>query len=131
MSEWQACRCSGGGQGVGCRSAHSDGVSLRLESPRQSLQNRHSGLVDRSRHCCEHKENRCNGSTKRTPATSSWDDRKSTTIDRLAPLHWADFEDLFGKQCACYGCWCTHFPLTPRDARSSDKERNKTHQGAI
>jgi predicted GNAT family acetyltransferase len=51
----------------------------------------------------------------------------STTIAPLTPRHWADFEDLFGKQGACYGCWCTHFRLTPAERRSSDKERNKDH----
>ena len=37
----------------------------------------------------------------------------STTIAPLVPELWADFEDLFGKQGACYGCWCTHFRLAP------------------
>ncbi|TIR45895.1 MAG: GNAT family N-acetyltransferase, partial [Mesorhizobium sp.] len=31
----------------------------------------------------------------------------NTTIAPLVPELWADFEDLFGKQGACYGCWCT------------------------
>ncbi|MEZ2331070.1 GNAT family N-acetyltransferase [Mesorhizobium sp. RCC_202] len=51
----------------------------------------------------------------------------STTIAPLTPQRWADFEDLFGKQGACYGCWCTHFRLTPAERRASDKERNKDH----
>ncbi|TIR96907.1 MAG: GNAT family N-acetyltransferase, partial [Mesorhizobium sp.] len=51
----------------------------------------------------------------------------STTIVPLSPEHWTDFEDLFGKQGACYGCWCTHFRLTPAERRASDRERNKDH----
>ncbi|WP_192177614.1 GNAT family N-acetyltransferase [Mesorhizobium amorphae] len=51
----------------------------------------------------------------------------STTIAPLAPELWADFEDLFGKQGACYGCWCTHFRLAPAVRRASDRERNKDH----
>ncbi|AZO14293.1 MULTISPECIES: GNAT family N-acetyltransferase [unclassified Mesorhizobium] len=49
----------------------------------------------------------------------------SMTIAPLTPERWADFEDLFGKQGACYGCWCTHFRLAPAERRASDKERNK------
>ena len=51
----------------------------------------------------------------------------STTIAPLAPELWADFEDLFGKQGACYGCWCTHFRLAPSVRRANDKQRNKDH----
>ena len=51
----------------------------------------------------------------------------STTIAPLAPELWPDFEDLFGKQGACYGCWCTHFRLPPAVRRESDRERNKDH----
>lgn len=51
----------------------------------------------------------------------------STTIAPLAPDLWADFEDLFGKQGACYGCWCTHFRMAPAVRRASDKQRNKDH----
>jgi len=51
----------------------------------------------------------------------------STTIKPLAPALWADFEDLFGKQGACYGCWCTHFRLAPAVRRESSRERNKDH----
>ncbi|WP_410000585.1 N-acetyltransferase family protein [Mesorhizobium sp. SP-1A] len=40
---------------------------------------------------------------------------------------WDDFEDLFGKQGACYGCWCTHFRLPPAVRRENDRERNKDH----
>ncbi|TPM37232.1 GNAT family N-acetyltransferase [Mesorhizobium sp. B2-3-4] len=51
----------------------------------------------------------------------------STTIVPLAPDLWPEFEDLFGKQGACYGCWCTHFRLTPAARRESSRERNKDH----
>lgn len=51
----------------------------------------------------------------------------STTIAPLAPELWADFEDLFGKQGACYGCWCTHFRLPPAVRRENDRQRNKDH----
>ncbi|KUM28205.1 acetyltransferase [Mesorhizobium loti] len=51
----------------------------------------------------------------------------STTIAPLTPERWNDFEDLFGKQGACYGCWCTHFRLTPAERRAGDRERNKDH----
>jgi predicted GNAT family acetyltransferase len=49
----------------------------------------------------------------------------STTIAPLKPDLWADFEDLFGKQGACYGCWCTHFRLPPAARRENDRVRNK------
>jgi predicted GNAT family acetyltransferase len=38
---------------------------------------------------------------------------------------WPQFEDLFGKQGACYGCWCTHFRLPPARRRENDRESNK------
>ncbi|MHA6642075.1 GNAT family N-acetyltransferase [Mesorhizobium sp. A623] len=40
---------------------------------------------------------------------------------------WPDFEDLFGKQGACYGCWCTHFRLPPAVRRENDRQRNRDH----
>ncbi len=51
----------------------------------------------------------------------------STTIVPVTPDRWPDFEDLFGKQGACYGCWCTHFRLPPAARRENDRERNKDH----
>lgn len=45
----------------------------------------------------------------------------------LTPERWPDFEDLFGKQGACYGCWCTYFRLPPAARRQSDGQRNKDH----
>lgn len=33
---------------------------------------------------------------------------------------WPAFEDLFGKQGACYGCWCTYFRLPPAARRDND-----------
>ncbi|PWJ85632.1 acetyltransferase (GNAT) family protein [Pseudaminobacter salicylatoxidans] len=38
---------------------------------------------------------------------------------------WPKFEHLFGKQGACYGCWCTHFRLPPAVRRENDRVRNK------
>ncbi len=43
----------------------------------------------------------------------------------LTAERWALFEDLFGKQGACYGCWCTHFRLPPAVRRENDRQRNK------
>lgn len=52
------------------------------------------------------------------------------TTDSILPLtpeRWADFEDLFGRQGACYGCWCTHFRLPPAVRRANDRVGNKEH----
>lgn len=49
----------------------------------------------------------------------------SVNIKPVAPGLWPDFEDLFGKQGACYGCWCTHFRLPPAVRRENNRERNK------
>ena len=48
-------------------------------------------------------------------------------ISPLTPDLWPAFEDLFGKQGACYGCWCTYFRLPPAARRGSSRERNKEH----
>ncbi len=45
----------------------------------------------------------------------------------LTPHLWPAFEELFGKQGACYGCWCTHFRLPPAVRRENNRERNKDH----
>ena len=45
----------------------------------------------------------------------------------LTPDLWPAFEELFGKQGACYGCWCTHFRLSPAMRRASNRDRNKDH----
>ena len=45
----------------------------------------------------------------------------------LTPHLWPAFEGLFGKQGACYGCWCTHFRLPPAVRRANDRDRNKDH----
>src|SRR4029453_51333 len=45
----------------------------------------------------------------------------------LTPDLWPSFEALFGKQGACYGCWCTHFRLPPAGRRASDRQSNKEH----
>jgi predicted GNAT family acetyltransferase len=51
--------------------------------------------------------------------------REMRDIRPLTPDLWPDFEDLFGKQGACYGCWCTHFRLPPAIRRNNDRQRNK------
>ena len=43
----------------------------------------------------------------------------------LTSDRWPEFEALFGKQGACYGCWCTHFRLPPAVRRENDRQRNK------
>lgn len=48
-------------------------------------------------------------------------------ISPLTPDMWPHFEDLFGKQGACYGCWCTYFRLPPAARRENTRERNKDH----
>lgn len=49
------------------------------------------------------------------------------TIVPLTPERWPAFEDLFGKQGACYGCWCTHFRLPPSVRRGSSNQTNKEY----
>lgn len=46
-------------------------------------------------------------------------------IRPATPDLWPAFEDLFGKQGACYGCWCTHFRLPPKARRERNALRNK------
>tara|TARA_Y100000815_G_scaffold2504_2_gene2279 strand:+ start:1309 stop:1887 length:579 start_codon:yes stop_codon:yes gene_type:complete len=43
----------------------------------------------------------------------------------LSADRWADFEGLFGRQGACYGCWCTYFRLAPKLRKSNSAEDNK------
>ena len=51
----------------------------------------------------------------------------AVAIHPLTPDLWPAFEDLFGKQGACYGCWCTHFRLPPAPGAKTTSERNKDH----
>jgi GNAT superfamily N-acetyltransferase len=46
-------------------------------------------------------------------------------IEPLTPDLWPAFEDLFGRQGACFGCWCTYFRLPPEARRASTPERNR------
>lgn len=48
-----------------------------------------------------------------------------TKIAPLTPDLWPAFADLFGKQGACYGCWCTHFRLPPARRRENNREGNR------
>ncbi|MBX3577877.1 MAG: GNAT family N-acetyltransferase [Rhizobiaceae bacterium] len=43
----------------------------------------------------------------------------------LTPDLWPAFELLFGRQGACYGCWCTYFRLPPKKRRESSGDRNR------
>lgn len=43
----------------------------------------------------------------------------------LTPELWTAFEDLFGKQGACYGCWCTYFRLRPAVRKVTDSAGKK------
>lgn len=52
------------------------------------------------------------------------------TVTPLKPECWADFEDLFGKQGACYGCWCTHFRLPPKVRKQNDRDANRAYMKA-
>ncbi|QKV17975.1 GNAT family N-acetyltransferase [Oricola thermophila] len=47
------------------------------------------------------------------------------TVDR-----WRDFERLFGRQGACYGCWCTYFRLAPKQRKANSSEDNKAFMRA-
>lgn len=47
------------------------------------------------------------------------------TVVALTPERWADFEALFGRQGACYGCWCTYFRLAPKLRKASSAADNK------
>ncbi len=49
----------------------------------------------------------------------------SFAISPLTPDLWTAFEDLFGKQGACYGCWCTYFRLRPAVRKVTDSEGKK------
>lgn len=49
------------------------------------------------------------------------------SIEPVTAELWPAFEDLFGRQGACYGCWCTHFRLAPAMRRENNRERNKDH----
>lgn len=43
----------------------------------------------------------------------------------LSVDRWADFETLFGRQGACYGCWCTYFRLAPKLRKANSAKDNK------
>ena len=42
------------------------------------------------------------------------------TLDR-----WGDFEQLFGPNGACFGCWCAWFLMTNKEFKDSGKEGHK------
>ena len=50
--------------------------------------------------------------TKPSPSRSnSFRGSKKLTIRPLTPDLWPSFEDLFGKNGACYGCWCMYWRI--------------------
>jgi predicted GNAT family acetyltransferase len=51
-------------------------------------------------------------------------------IRPLTADRWDDFAQLFGKQGACYGCWCTHFRLPPKDRKANSKDDNRAFMKA-
>lgn len=44
----------------------------------------------------------------------------------LTPERWDDFEQLFGPNGACAGCWCAWFLMTNKEFKESRKEGHKT-----
>ena len=43
----------------------------------------------------------------------------------LTPDRWADFEQLFGPNGACAGCWCAWFLMNNKEFNTSHKEGHK------
>ena len=43
----------------------------------------------------------------------------------LTPNRWDDFEQLFGPNGACFGCWCAWFLMTNKEFTTSKKEGHK------
>lgn len=43
----------------------------------------------------------------------------------LTPERWDDFEQLFGPNGACYGCWCAWFLMTNKEFNAAGKEGHK------
>src|SRR5690606_4457001 len=78
-------------------------------------------------HLCEHKKNKQNA-TLRGASRQGRDGEDAVMTDHILPLtpdRWPDFEDLFGKQGACYGCWCTYFRMAPKERKASSSEERK------
>lgn len=48
-----------------------------------------------------------------------------TSVVPLTPELWPAFEALFGKQGACFGCWCTYFRLAPAERRGATQAGKK------
>ncbi|WP_420409069.1 GNAT family N-acetyltransferase [Hoeflea sp.] len=38
---------------------------------------------------------------------------------------WPELEALFGPQGACYGCWCSHFRVAPKERQAMDRDERK------
>ena len=46
-------------------------------------------------------------------------------VHRLTPERWDDLEVLFGKQGACYGCWCMYWRVIGKDFQHRTAQQNK------
>jgi GNAT superfamily N-acetyltransferase len=50
----------------------------------------------------------------------------------LTPELWPQFEALFGKEGACFGCWCTYFRLPPAARRATGhRDKRQIMKGRI
>jgi GNAT superfamily N-acetyltransferase len=49
----------------------------------------------------------------------------SVRIEPVTADLWPAFEELFGKQGACYGCWCTYFRLPPPARKANNSLQKK------
>lgn len=52
-------------------------------------------------------------------------ENKEFTFKPLTPASWPDFEDLFGKNGGCGGCWCMSFRIMPAEYRKNKGDGNK------
>jgi predicted GNAT family acetyltransferase len=48
----------------------------------------------------------------------------------LTADRWGDFEQVFGPQGACYGCWCTYFRITTDQRKLMDGDAKKAFMRA-
>jgi GNAT superfamily N-acetyltransferase len=52
-------------------------------------------------------------------------------FEPLTPERWPDFEDLFGKQGGCGGCWCMWFRLSRKRFEAGKGEGNRRAMKAL
>lgn len=53
--------------------------------------------------------------------------KRDLTARPLTSDNWQDFEMVMGPQGGCYGCWCTHFRLPPKERQSMSSTDRKTY----